>query len=470
MQIIRISDVTLRHIAQRPAGALSFKERIEIARTLDRLRLDIIELPPIADRRADTLANKTIAGVVSGSALSAACGMTEESVEEAWESVKTAARPMLHILLPVSAIQMEYQCHRKGPKMLETIRALVARARYYTEAVEFSALDATRAEPAFLREALTAAAEAGAARITLCDSAGIMTPGEWSAFLERVRREVPALEKAELGVEISDMLKMSVASAAAAIAAGARVVKAAVVPMDCPDVVDLAAFVGVKGDELGIGVQLRTTELTRSAKQLQWLLQTRRSEGSPFDSGVSDQAAGVCLSHGDDISALSQAVRQLGYDLGEEDLARVYEAFCAVAEKKHFVGARELEAIVASAAMQVPSTYQLRDYVVNSGASVGAMARVTLEKDGRRMDHVAAGDGPIDAAFLAIEQAIGHHYELDDFQIQTVSEGREAMGSALVKLRSGGRLYSGNGLSTDIIGASIRAYISALNKIVYEEA
>ena len=158
----------------------------------------------------------------------------------------------------------------------------------------------------------------------------------------------------------------------------------------------------------------------------------------------------------------------MGYDLSEEDTAKVYEAFRRIADKKHFVGVKELEAIVATSAFQVPSTYRIDQYVVTNGNRVAAMANITLERDGKKLQGVSMGDGPVDAAFLAIEQIIGHHYELDDFQIQTVTEGREAMGSALVKLRSGGRLYSGNGISTDIIGASIRAYISALNKIVYE--
>ena len=120
--------------------------------------------------------------------------------------------------------------------------------------------------------------------------------------------------------------------------------------------------------------------------------------------------------------------------------------------------------------MQVPSTYRIVNHIITCGNTVSAMANLTLEHDGEKIQGMALGDGPIDAAFLAIEQIIGHHYELADFQIQTVTEGREAMGSALVKLRSNGKLYSGNGISTDIIGACIRAYISALNKIVYEEA
>ena len=147
----------------------------------------------------------------------------------------------------------------------------------------------------------------------------------------------------------------------------------------------------------------------------------------------------------------------------------VYDEFLRVAEKKN-VGAKELDAIIASVALQVPTTFKLINYVVNSGNVITTSAQITLEKNKEMMQGICMGDGPVDAAFRAIDQIIGHHYELDDFQIQSVTEGKEAMGSALVKLRAGGKLYSGNGISTDIIGASIRAYLNAVNKIVYEEA
>ena len=468
MKNIKISDITLREAGR--SRALPFKERVEIARTLDRLRLDVIELPPIRDEKADVLSNKTIASVVTSSILSAATGLTEESVAAAWESVKGARRPRLHILVPASPVQMEYQCHKKAPAMLELVKALVARARYFTEEVEVSLVDATRAETAFLYQVLAAAAEGGAAAVTLCDSAGVMTPAECEAFIRAAVENVPALEKVELGVELSDNMHMAVACAAAAIDAGAAAVKTAVSPMGVPLTQDFAAYMAIKGDAKGLRCGLRTTELNRAAGQLQWLLQTEKSGGSPFDSGVAESDASLCLTAGDDMDQVVKVVRAMGYELTEEDNARVFEAFRRIAEKKHFVSSRELEAIIASAALQVPSTYRIADYVVTAGGTIGAMASITLEKDGKRLGGVCAGDGPIDAAFLAIEQIIGHHYELDDFQIQAVTEGREAMGSALVKLRAGGRLYSGNGISTDVIGASIRAYISALNKIVYEEA
>ena len=470
MRTIQISDITLREAGRGRSAALSFKERVEIARALDRLQVDAVELPPIGDAKSDALSNKTIASVVNYARVSAAAGLTEESVEAAWESVKSARKPSLHILLPASAVQMEYLCHKKAPAMLELTRALVGKARYHTEQVEFSALDATRSEPEVLRQMLEAAVEAGAEMVTVCDSAGIMTPDECAGFIRSLLEQVPALGRVQLGVELSNNLKMAVACAAAAVDAGAQVVKTAITPMDVPTTKAFAAYMTARGESKGLRCGLRTTELARAASQLQWMLQTQRSSGSPFDSGVDDGAPAVCLTAGDDIGEVAKVVRRLGYDLSEEDNARVFESFRRIAAKKHFVSTRELEAIVASSAMQVPSVYRIVSYVITCGNTTSAMANLVLEKGGERQQGVCAGDGPIDAAFLAIEQIIGHHYELADYQIQTVTEGREAMGSALVKLRSGGKLYSGSGISTDIIGACIRAYISALNKIVYEEA
>ncbi len=168
------------------------------------------------------------------------------------------------------------------------------------------------------------------------------------------------------------------------------------------------------------------------------------------------------------LSEVSQAVSALGYELGDADCGKVYEEAKRVMSRKGSIGAKELEAVIATAAMQVPSTYHIESYVINSGNIITATANIVLNKDGERLTGISTGDGPINAAFLAIEQIIGHHYELDDFQIQAVTEGHEAVGSAVVKLREGGVLYSGNGISTDIVGASIRAYINALNKIVYK--
>jgi 2-isopropylmalate synthase len=207
----------------------------------------------------------------------------------------------------------------------------------------------------------------------------------------------------------------------------------------------------------------------RITGQIARMFETARSKLSPFDTGVREDEEGLFLTNHDDLTAVMKMAARLGYDLSEEDSAHVFEAFRVIAEKKEKVSARELDAIVASAAMQVPPSFTMESYMVTSGNTVSATASLKLLRQGKALAGVSLGDGPIDAAFLAIEQITGHHYELDDFQIQSVTEGREAMGQTVVKLRYEGKVYSGRGISTDIVGASILAYINALNKIVYEE-
>ena len=211
---------------------------------------------------------------------------------------------------------------------------------------------------------------------------------------------------------------------------------------------------------------IKYTELHRTVSQINWITDNSKNEKTTVT--VSTEFEGIKLDKTDSIETVLAAVTKLGYDLSDEDGIKVYEGFLRVAAKKN-VGAKELDAIVASSALQVPSAYKLISYVINNGNIITASAHIVLERDGVTTEGIELGDGPIDASFIAIDKIIGRHYELDDFQIQAVTEGKEAMGSAVVKLRSDGKLYSGNGISTDIIGASIRAYLNAINKIVYEE-
>lgn len=469
MNTVKIIDMTLREPGQRTAASLSFKEKLEVARSLDRLKLDAIELPAIGAAKADQLSNKTIASMV-GTTLSAAVEIGCGLVEETWESIRTAKHPQLNLLAPVSTVQMEYTCHKKAPAMLELIAEQVKLCRFFCENVEFSAVDATRAETDFLYKAVKTAIENGASRVTLCDSAGIFLPDEFAAIVKNLRENVAEMEGVELYVEVSDEMGMGIACAAAALSAGANGVKCTAVPAGFPTLEQAATLVQKKGADMDIAANLKTTDLQRTVSQLDMVLQPVENTDSPLRDIIPGDIAGVTLDANDTIGDVTAVVKQMGYDLSEEDNAKVYEAFQRVANKKHFVGTRELDAIIASSAMQVPSSYKVKNYVINSGNVITATANLLVERDGEELRGVGVGDGPIDAAFSAIEQIIGHHYELDDFQIQTVTEGRDAMGSALVKIRADGKVYSGSGISTDIIGASIRAYISALNKIVYDEA
>ncbi|MBQ3557138.1 MAG: hypothetical protein IJA11_05025 [Oscillospiraceae bacterium] len=466
MRQIKISDVTMKQAGK--GFTLSFREKIELAKLLDSLGVSVIELEGVSDSRTDALRVKSAAQAVQQSIVAVPVQLDEGNITAVWNALKTAKHPRLQVCAPVSSVQMEYLYHKKADAMLEDISNAVSLCRSLCADVEFMADDATRADAGFLTQVLTAAIEAGAATVTLCDSAGTMLPEEFSAFISDLYTAIPALADVTLGVGCSNALSLADACAIAAVAVGAGEVKAAAYPQNTASVASLAEILTARGDSLQAASSVRTAQLSRIIGQITWMCQTEKKKTSPFDSGVREDED-IYLSAHDDAESVLKAVAKLGYDLSEEDSAKVVEAFRAIAAKKEQVGIRELDAIVASAAMQVPATYRLDTYVINSGNTIASSAHMRLVKDDQIMEGVCLGDGPIDAAFLAIEQITGRHYELDDFQLQAVTEGREAMGQTIVRLRSGGKLYSGRGISTDIVCAGINAYLSALNKIVYEE-
>ena len=468
MRQISITDVTIRQAGKAAGYTLSFREKIELAKLLARAGVSVIELPPVEHVKIDSLLIKSVASAVTQSAVSVPVALSTEGVETVWAALKEAKCPRLQVAAPVSAVQMEYLAGKKPAAMQEAVAATVAACREKCGNVEFMADDATRADPAFLYDILRAAIAAGATTVTVCDTAGTMMPDEFVAFLSAIYRNVPELADVTLGVSCANTLAMADACAMAAISEGAGEVKAAAYRVSTVSTGNLAKLFAAKGSEFGIGSTLAMTQMHRLLDQVTWMCQTGRSKTSPFDNGVQTGADTFLTVH-DNREAVMQAAANLGYDLSEEDGTKVYEAFARIAARKETVGQKELDAIIASAAMQVPPTYRLDAYVITTGNTISATAHMKLTKNGAPMEGVSLGDGPIDAAFLAVEQITGCHYELDDFQIQAVTEGREAMGESVVKLRSNGKLYSGRGISTDIVGAAIHAYISALNKIVYEE-
>lgn len=436
----------------------SFKEKLEIARQLARLGVDVIELPEIGDVRADSLFVKTASAFV-GSVLSVAAGVNAESVDLAGEALSSVKNPRIRIELPVSSVGMEYVCHKKGAKMLELVQERVKKALTYCADVEFCALDATRADKEELLAVLHAAKEAGATELSVCDSAGEMMPDDFAAFAEEIVNEVGL----PVCVSVNDTSGMAVAAAILAIKKGVASVKTTAVGDGVP-LGTFALAMKTRGVDFGMTTALVHTEANRILQQIVWA--TEREKKGNYSSSPQEADAGVSLHAGADKDEVNRAAIRLGYDLSAEDLNKVYESFRTVAEKKE-VGGKDLDAIVAGVSLSVPETYKIRNYIVTSSNAIASCANVELEKDGNVLCGVALGNGPIAAAFLAVEQVVGRHYELDDFRIDAVTEGTEAMGSALVRLRDGGKIYSGNGLSTDIVGASLKAYLAAINKILF---
>ena len=460
MKQIRISDATMKQISE--DFRLSFKEKIEFSKLLDKLGVDVIELEGISNPRIDSLRIKSVAAVISGSTIAVPVMLNDESIESTWCALKEAKHPRLQVSVPTSAVQIEYLLKKKPDAMLASVKAAIEKCASLSPDVEFIAEDATRSDQSFLSSVLKTAIAAGATTVTLCDTASSMLPGEFADFISRQYECTPELESVAVGICTSNAISMADASAIAAVSRGASQIRAAAYPIDYASLANIARILDAKSDALGASSGIRTTQLSRIIEQVNWVCQPGKKASA--DSAASHEDSDIFLTEHDDMAAVTLAVAKLGYDLSEDDAVKVYNAFKGIASKKEKVGLKELDAIVASSAMQVPPTYKLDTYVITSGNTISATAHIKLTKNGEPVEGVYIGDGSIDAAFQAIEKITGCHYELDDFQLQAVTEGREAMGQTVVKLRSGAKVYSGRGISTDIVGAGIQAYLSALKR------
>ncbi|MBE5782466.1 MAG: hypothetical protein E7329_04015 [Clostridiales bacterium] len=463
MRQIGISDQTLFTSVAQGAG---FRQKLEAARKLDHLGMTAVETPKLSQDEADMLLMRSLCGVVKRGTLACQTGLTEASVERTWEAIQGARHPRLIVAVPVSSVQIEYVCHMKPPKLLEAVGQLVVKAKSLCNDVEFSCEDMTRAEKDYAMAAVKAAVAAGADRITLCDSAGLSLPSEISALVKETREAVGA--DVILCVRCGNELGLAAACAVAALQAGADEIKTAFGDQDGLDAATVGGIIRARGADLQLESTLDITKVNRTGSELDTLLKAFRGKATPFDGHTFSDAGEMLLPAQADEEAAAKAVKALGYELNEDDMAHVQEALEREG-KGRALNRAEMEAIILSSSQQVPPTYRLKSYLINSGNAITPTAHIALDKGGEILSGLCAGDGPIDAAFLAIEQIAGQHYELDDFQIASVTQNREAMGDALVRLRHGGKIYAGKGISTDIIGAAIRAYINALNKIAYEE-
>ena len=464
MKQIKISDATMRQVSE--GFRLSFKEKIELSKLLDKLGVSFIELDGIKDARIDSLQIKSIAAAVGTSGIAVPVELNKESVEKTWSALREAKHPRLMVEAPASSVQVEYLFHKKPDALVSAVAETIKACRALCPDVEFVALDATRGEQELLTELLATAIDAGATTVTLCDTAGTMLPEELAAFVSRQAELLPTLADVTVGVASSNDIYMADASLIAAISKGATQICAAAYPINNASLANIARVLAAKSDTLDANCAVNITQMSRIVEQITRLCQS--GKGKAKIAGDEGESAGIFLTSHDDLAAVTIAVQKLGYDLSDDDMLKVFGAFKQIADKKQ-VSLKELDAIVASSAMQVPSTYKLDTYVITSGNTISATAHIKLTKNGQPVEGVYIGDGSIDAAFQAIEKITGCHYELDDFQLQAVTEGREAMGQTVVKLRSGGKVYSGSGISTDIVGAGIQAYLSAINKIIYEE-
>jgi 2-isopropylmalate synthase len=449
---------------------LSFREKIELCRLIDRLGVSAIDLCEIMQKKIDRLLIKSICSAVQRAVIAVPVNLTDpDSVQLTWEALREARKARLQVVAPVSSVQMEYLLHLKATGLTAAVESRIKECKEHTDDIEFIAVDATRSDPEFLRKIIVSAVNAGAKTITFCDTAGVLTPEEAGLFLTDLFTDIPELKDMTIGFHCSDELNLADACAFAAVAAGAGMLKTTAYRGNAISLAGIVKILNIKGAMLKAKCSVENEQINRITGQVDIICNAEKHRMVPFPESLSAHDTDIVLSIHDSFETVIMATEKLGYDLGTDDQQKIWSVFCRTVEKKETISLKELDAIIAAEAMQVPPAYHSIQYVINTGNTIGAMSHMKLMFHNQEIEGIASGDGAIDAAFNSIEMATGRHYELDDFQIQSVTEGREAMGETIVKLRHEGKLYSGRGISTDIVGAGIMAYINAVNKIVYEE-
>ena len=462
MRTVRISDCTIENAAT-IGKKLSFKEKLEAVRLSDEFKVDVIRLGFVGDEKENGVFIRTVAATVRNSALSCTVDFDKAEVDRAIAALKDAPKKILLVSLPSSPALMEYKLGKKPQVALTMLADVLGYIKEKGAEAELRLVDATNSEKSFLIEAIGTAAAAGVKEITVCDEASAYLPEEFAAFVSDIKAQT-----ADLGVNVNvavrNALGLSLALATSALFAGADGVELCfgsgeVTPLG--EMISLLSSVGLKK---GVSTNVVTTMTNRVVKAMGNVFGEKKE--AKLNVSLMDEKI---LPEGTTESELIQVIKKLGYVIEDDDVSKVFESFNRIMAKKGKVNVRELDVIIATSTMQVPAEYKIIDYIINTGNTIKTTASVTLDRKGKKLFGLSTGDGPIDAAFLAIESITGTHYELDEFKIESVTEGKDAMGEAVVKLRHDGAVYIGAGISTDIVGASIRAYINALNKIVYGE-
>ena len=499
---IKIFDTTLRDGEQSPGCSMNLKEKIQMAKQLERMKVDIIEAGFAISSPGDFKSVRAVAETVKESIVASLARTTKDDIDRAWEAVSVAARPRIHTFIATSPIHMEYKLRLMPDQVEEQAVAMVKHAKGYCADIEFSAEDATRSDPAFLARVFNGVIKAGATTINIPDTVGYTVPDEFYEFLIKVRELCPALDNVDISVHCHNDLGLGVANSLAAIKAGATQVETTINGIGeragNAAMEELVMALRTRKDIFRAETNIVTTEIMRASKLLTTITGVKVQPNKAIvgenafahEAGIHQHGVlnnketyeimtpesigltknSMVLGKHSGKHALRNKAQELGIDLSEEALERAFERFKIIADKKKQIYDGDIEALLSKEALQVPKTYQMKSFVINSGNSITSTAVIEAIKDDKVIEKVSRGDGPIDAAFRAIGKIVGKQMRLEDYQLHSVTEGMDALGDALVKISSNGKSYAGRGLSTDVIEASIHAYINAVNKMICEES
>jgi 2-isopropylmalate synthase len=500
---VRIFDTTLRDGEQSPGISLNRQEKLEIAHQLARLGVDIVEAGfPIASP-GDFEAVQAIAREVHGPVI---CGLARTGVQDidaAWNAIKDSERPRIHTFISTSDIHITHQLQTTREDVKGQARAAVAHARQYCDDVEFSPMDATRADLEFTAEVLQIALDEGATTINVPDTVGYAMPDEYAEMWRRLYELVPDLAKVTTSVHCHNDLGLAVANSFAGVSAGARQVECAVNGIGeragNASLEEVVMLMHTRASSLGVWTGANTREIARTSRLVSRLtgypVQPNKAivgrNAFAHESGIHQDGVlkerttyeimdattigletnSIVLGKHSGRHALRNALEELGFAVDGAALNSAFKRFKELADKKKKVTALDLEAIVSDEMKQAPAAYEIESFEVEASNVRAPLAKVTVRMpDGRVGSGSFTGDGPVDAFFSAINAATGHDARLKEFHVSAVTGGRDALGEVTVLLELDGQLSSGVGVSTDILEASGKAYLRAISNVLSDDA
>ena len=499
MERVIIFDTTLRDGEQAAGGSLNLQEKLEIARQLEKLGVDVIEAGFPVTSPGDFEAVSLIAKEIR---IPVICVLTHadlKAVDQSWEAVKGAERPRIHIVLSSSDIHLFYQLRKSRDEILEMSCNTVARARKYCNDVEFSAMDASRTEPEYIYEILRAVIEAGATTVNIPDTVGYAMPEQFGALIEGVFKNVPNIDRAIVSVHCHNDLGLAVANSLEALRRGARQVEGTINGIGeragNASLEEIVMTLKTRQVFFDLTTNIDTTQIYNTSRLVSELTgfavqpnkaivganAFRHSSGLHIDGvikmpvtfeimdpkSVGIPSSSLVLGKTSGRHAFQERLAELGYSLSEENFSRAFAAFKELADKKRDVTEKDIESIVAEEKRTVTEVYHLDHVEVSCGDHNIPTATVRLiDPDGQSLADAALGTGPVDAVYKAINRIVKIPNKLTEFTVKSITEGIDAIGEVLIRIESDGVTYTGRGASTDIIVASAKAYMNALNRLL----
>jgi len=495
---VLIFDTTLRDGEQSPGVALTASDKIEIAQQLEKLGVDVIEAGFPLTSQGDLDAVAAVADHVRTPVIAALAHAHPEAVDAAWQALENAARPRIHVFLSSSDIHMMHQLRKNKDQVLELSRTNVARAKKLCEDVEFSPMDATRSEREYVYTMLEQCIQAGATTVNIPDTVGYTVPEEFEQFIRDIFENVPSIHKAVVSVHCHNDLGLAVANSLAAVKAGARQIETCVNGIGeragNAALEEVALAMRTRSDYFELETNIKSKEIYRTSRLVADLtgmsVQPNKAivgaNAFRHQSGIHQDGilkmretyeimdskllgwptgAEIVLGKTSGRHGFKSRIEALGYELTDEELSRAFLAFKELADKKLEVDDRDLEALVADKMRTSEEVYHLDFVQVACGDHATPTATVRLiTPEGNVLADAALGTGPVDAVYRAINRIIQVPNTLTEFSVKSITEGIDAQGEVMIRIESEDRSYVGRGADTDIIVASAKAYMNALNR------